>query len=201
MLLFHIINLHNQIIQATVTIVNFIGNEVFMKSTDKIIKLVTAALLAAMTCAVTMLIQFRIPYGNGGYIHPGDAFVLLSGIILGPVYGGLAAGIGSMFADLFSSYVTYAPATFIIKFLAAMLGAYSYRHIRKNSVTLAGILGGIVVTLGYFIYDRILTGNYASSLVGVPFNILQNIMGIVIAFILLPLLLKVPQIRSIVEKK
>ncbi|MDD3173397.1 MAG: ECF transporter S component [Herbinix sp.] len=171
-----------------------------MKNTDKIIKLVTAALMAAMTCIVTMILPIKIPYGNGGYIHPGDAFVLLSGIILGPVYGGFAAGIGSMIADLLSGYVQYAPATFIIKLLAAMVGAYSYRHIKEHSVVLAGVFGGIIVTLGYFIYDRILSGNFEAALVGVPFNLLQNIMGIVIASILLPLLKKVPQIKSMMDK-
>lgn len=171
-----------------------------MNSTNKIIKLVTAALMAAMTCVVTMFLQITIPYGNGGYIHPGDAFVLLSGIILGPLYGGLAGGIGSMMADLLSGYAQYAPATFIIKALAALLAAYSFRHLRKNSVILAGILSGIIVTAGYFLYDFILTGNFASSIVGAPFNVLQNIMGIGIAFILLPLLSKVPQIKSMMNQ-
>jgi Predicted membrane protein len=171
-----------------------------MKDTDKIIKLVTAALMAALTCVVTMFLKIPIPNSNGGYIHPGDAFVLLSGIILGPLYGGLAAGIGSMLADLFAGYAQYMIATFLIKLFAAMAGAYSFRKIRENSVILAGIFGGVIVTLGYFICDRILSGNFAAALAGVPFNLLQNIMGIVIAFILLPLLRKVPQIKSIMEK-
>ena len=169
-------------------------------SSKKILRLVTAALMAAMTCVVTMILPINIPYGNGGYIHPGDAFVLMSGIILGPLYGGLAAGVGSMMADLFAGYPQYAIATLIIKLLAAMIGAYSYRHIRAKSVLVAGIMGGIVVTLGYCIYDSILIGAFVPALVGVPFNILQNIMGIVIASIVLPFLLKVPQIKAIMEK-
>lgn len=36
-------------------------------------KLVTAALLAAMTCVATMII--KIPTPTFGYIHPGDGFV------------------------------------------------------------------------------------------------------------------------------
>ena len=48
--------------------------------------MVTAALLAALTCAATMSV--RIPtLGTGGYIHPGDALVILCGIILGPSWG------------------------------------------------------------------------------------------------------------------
>ena len=67
-------------------------------------KLVTAALLAAMTCVATMII--KIPTPTFGYIHPGDGFVLLCGVVLGPLPGALAAGIGSMFSDIFSGYVT-----------------------------------------------------------------------------------------------
>ncbi len=171
-----------------------------MRRNDKILKLVTAALLAAMTCVVTMILPIKIPYGNGGYIHPGDGFVLLSGIILGPVYGGFAAAIGSMLADLLSGYVQYAPATFIIKFIAAAVGAVSYRRIRHGSVILAGIFGGVIVTFGYFLYDSFLSGSAAAALTGVPFNLLQNVMGIIIASVLVPLLFRVPQIRNMAAK-
>ena len=62
-------------------------------------KLVVASMLAAMTCVATMLIQ--IPLSANGYVNMGDAVVLFSAYLLGPVYGGAAAGIGSMFADIF----------------------------------------------------------------------------------------------------
>lgn len=170
-----------------------------MKSNDKIIKLVTAALMAALTCVVTMFLPIKIPNTNGGYIHPGDAFVLLSGIMLGPIYGGLAAGIGSLFADLFLGAVVYAPATLVLKSIAAIAAAYSYRRIRKGSVILAGILVGTVVTVGYYFYDCILSGNMVAPLAYIPFNLLQNVMGIVLAAILLPLIKKIPQIKVMIE--
>ena len=61
-------------------------------------KLVLAALLAALTAVATMII--RIPTPTQGYIHLGDGMVLICGILLGPGLGALAAGIGSMMADL-----------------------------------------------------------------------------------------------------
>ena len=166
-----------------------------------LIKLVTAALLAALTCVVTMTIAIPIPFANGGYIHPGDGFVLLSGIILGPIYGGFAAGIGSFFADLLSGYPQFAIATLVIKLLAAMTAAYSYRHIRERSVILAGIMGGIVVTVGYFVFESFLYGSMGAAIVAVPFNLIQNIAGIIISYLLLPLLIKVPQIKAMMENK
>ena len=47
-------------------------------------KLIFAALMAALTCVSTMII--KIPTPTNGYIHPGDGFVLLSGLLLGPLW-------------------------------------------------------------------------------------------------------------------
>jgi uncharacterized membrane protein len=172
-----------------------------MKSNDKIIKLVTAALMAALTCVATISFQIKVPNTSNGYIHPGDAFVLLSGIILGPLYGGLAAGIGSFFADIYFSAFAYAPATLIIKALAAAAGFYSYRYIVKRSVIIASLFTSIVVDVCYFLYEIVLYGKFYSALLLIPMNLLQNAMCIVLSVILLPLLLKVPQIRAMIDKK
>ena len=52
-------------------------------------KIVMTALFAALACVATMSIRIPTP-GTGGYIHPGDAIVILSGVVLGPSYGLLA---------------------------------------------------------------------------------------------------------------
>ena len=84
-----------------------------------------AALLAALTTAATMVI--RIPTPTLGYIHLGDSMVLICGILLGPGLGAAAAGIGSMLADLFSGFTAWAPGTFAIKALTALVGGSLYR--------------------------------------------------------------------------
>ena len=66
-------------------------------------KLVLSALFMALTCVATMSIRIPTP-GTGGYIHPGDAIVILSGALFGPVWGFLIAGIGSCLADLLDVY-------------------------------------------------------------------------------------------------
>ena len=76
-------------------------------------RIVVASMLCALTCVATMVI--KIPSPLNGYLNLGDCVVLLAGWILSPVYGFLAAGLGSAAADLFSGYVVYAPATFAIK--------------------------------------------------------------------------------------
>jgi uncharacterized membrane protein len=174
--------------------------------TNKIIKLVAAALMAAMTCVTTIIIA--VPSPAGGFIHPGDGFVILSGIILGPFFGGLAAGIGSMLADIILGFTSYAAATLIIKCLAAIIGVLVYRLLHKNRnlhvlpVLFAGVCASITVTIGYFIFESFLLGlGVAAAFPNVLFNLVQNTFGIIVATILFPLLHKVPQIRSILEDK
>ena len=185
--------------------------------TNKSVKrLVTAALLAAMTCIATMII--KLPTPTLGYIHLGDGLVLLCGILLGPVSGALAAGIGSMFADIFSGYVSYAPATLLIKALTALIASVLFRLFsrmirgaagRYAAVILGGLIGEAFMVLGYFVYETALAAlgsgaltsatlaaGIASSAAGVPFNIAQGVVGILVSLLLLPVFSKIPEIRS-----
>ena len=87
----------------------------------KLRKLVVTALLMALTCVATMVIQ--VPSPMNGYVNLGDCIVLLSGWLLGPVWGFAAGGIGSALADLLSGYAHYIPGTLIIKGLMAVMAA------------------------------------------------------------------------------
>lgn len=169
-----------------------------MKDNTK--KLVMTALFAALACVATMIIKIPTP-GTGGYIHPGDAIVILSGIILGPVHGLLAAGIGSAMADLLGGYFIYVPITFAIKGLIALCSAYAYRFIARKSKTLAIAAGGIIdivlVAGGYCLCEVFLYGAPA-ALASVPANFIQGVGGLVLAFILYPVLTAVPEIKQMV---
>ena len=70
-------------------------------SHESLRKLVQSALFAALCTAMTLVIQ--VPSPVSGYVNLGDCGVLLSAWVLGPWYGGAAAGIGSMLADIFSN--------------------------------------------------------------------------------------------------
>lgn len=157
------------------------------------------ALFAALACVATMSIRIPTP-GTGGYIHPGDAIVILSGVILGPVYGFLAAGIGSALSDLIGGYFVYVPITFIIKGLVALVSGLIYQkmcHSGKNRY-LAVILGGVAdivfVAGGYFICELFLYGS--GAIASIPANIIQGIGGLVISAVLYPVLIAIPDVRQ-----
>lgn len=172
---------------------------------NKTKNLIITGLMTAMTCIATMIV--KVPSPTGGYIHLGDGLVLLSGILLGPIWGSLAAGLGSMLADILSSYAIYAPATFIIKALAALCGSLMFHFFTKRIhvlklkpilVILAGIVGGIIVTAGYFIFESTFMGMGAkTAFINIPFNIVQNIFGIMVSTLLYPVLTKVTVIKEL----
>ena len=184
-----------------------------MKDTKK---MVISALMAAFTCIATMIIKIQTP--TFGYIHLGDSLVLLCGVVLGPVAGALAAGIGSMLSDLFSGYVVWVPATFAIKALTAMTAGalfHSFSHkfhgktAQNVSLILGGLIGEAIMVIGYFLFEAglaafsnggfsnaALAAGFTSSATGIPFNLVQGIVGIILSSLLLPVLKKITLIQD-----
>lgn len=150
--------------------------------------MVMAAMLAALTCAATMVI--KIPSPLHGYINLGDCIVLLCGWLLGPVYGFWAAGIGSAMADLFSGYLIYAPATFAIKGLMAAVACVLCRSKTKLiSLAASGMASEVLMVTGYLAFESLLYG-FTPSLANVPANGMQGIAGILFGVVLMKALEK-----------
>ena len=155
-------------------------------------KLITASLLAALVCVVTMTV--KVPSPLNGYINLGDCIILLSGWLLPPVYGFLAAGVGSALADLFSGYVLYAPATLIIKGAMAVIFFFCFKLMKKKlgsfvSMIIGGVLAEVFMILGYYVFEGFLYG-FAPSAVNIPANGVQGCAGLILGIILIKMLEK-----------
>ena len=119
-----------------------------------------AAMMAAMVYVVTL---FRFPL-LGSKVHFANAVCLLSGMLLGPHQGGIAAGLGSALYDAFAGYdFVNVLITFVSKFaMAFVCGLIVHRsHQRKgrfDRTVLAGACGALTYVLLYmlktFIYQR-----------------------------------------------
>lgn len=155
-------------------------------------KIVMSALLAALVCIATMII--KIPSPLKGYLNLGDCIVLVAGWLLSPAYGFLAAGIGSALADVFSGYIIYAPATFVIKGAMALVACYGFKLFSKKlsnltSRIISGILAEILMILGYFVFEGFLYG-FLPSVVNIPANGVQGIAGIIFGVMLIKVFVK-----------
>ena len=161
-----------------------------MKNKTK--KLVLAAIFAAITCVGT-LITVPVPMTNG-YVNLGDCVVLLSGWVLGPAYGFLAAAIGSSLADLILGFGLYAPATFVIKGLMALVTYFLFKTLSKgNGAVVPRIISAFVAELimvaGYCLFESFVYG-FGGAIASVPGNSLQGVFGIIAGTFLAKVLVK-----------
>ena len=150
-------------------------------------KIAIASMLAALVCVATMII--KIPSPLKGYINLGDCVVILSAWLLPPGYSFLAAGIGSALADIFSGYAVYAPVTFAIKGLMAVV-AYFCRKFLKDKVgnvpalIIGGLTAEIIMIAGYYIFEGFMYG-FAASVVNIPPNAVQGAAGLIFGIALI----------------
>lgn len=167
-----------------------------MKTTTQ--KIVISSMFAALVCVTTMII--KVPSPLNGYINLGDGIVLLSGWLLPSGYGLLAAGIGSALADVFSGYMVYAPATFVVKGLMAVMCRgffvlFSKKMANIPSRVLSGIFAELWMILGYYLFEGVMYG-FSPSLVNVPANALQGAVGLLVGVILIKLFEKEKIIKN-----
>ncbi len=168
-------------------------------------KMVLSALFAALCCVATLLIQ--IPSPMNGYVNLGDCFVLLSGWLLGPVYGFFAAAIGSALADLLAGYAHYIPATFLIKGLVALCAWALHRALSAGgkrpflSRLFSSLAAETVMVLGYFAWAALLFGEGLAAAASIPGNIVQGIVAVILSGILMDVLQRTKLINHFGEKK
>ncbi|MEG0940650.1 MAG: ECF transporter S component [Oscillospiraceae bacterium] len=165
---------------------------------SKVRKLVWAALFTALTTVATMVIQ--IPSPTGGYLNAGDALVILGAFFLGPVWGALAAGLGSALADIFAGYILYAPATLIIKGLMALVAGIILRKAKDNKRVFPAILGSvlaeIIMIVGYFAFTATFLGVGMGALAEIPGNCVQAVFGATAGTALFFALSRIPYVKE-----
>ena len=152
--------------------------------------MVLAALMAALACVATILIQIPTPFR--GYVNLGDGIVLVAGWMLAPKYVFLSAGVGSALADVFLGYTTYAPATFLIKGVMALIACYGYKWLhhelgRLPSRIITGVVAEFGMVLGYCAFESVLYGFGAAAL-NLFSNGMQGVVGMIVGVVLIQIL-------------
>ncbi|MDO4270674.1 MAG: ECF transporter S component [Eubacteriales bacterium] len=167
--------------------------------------IVMTGLLAAVVFVTTMFLSIRIPTPTGTVmIKLANAFVLLCGLLLGPVRGGLAAGFGSMIFDLMTpEYVPEAWLTFIRFFLMAylcgLIAHWAGARARKFSRNLVAAVSGALFSTVFYVAQNVIFLMLGGSALGPAFiaNIPKfltsppnTVIAVVVSLVLLPPLQK-----------
>lgn len=152
------------------------------------------AVFAALVFVANWLyIPIPVTIGNMSRISLGNVFSLLSGLILGPIGGGLASGIGAALFDVTNpAYIASAPFTFVFKFLQAAVcgwiahsaGANGERQKRNVVGAVSGSVTYIILYLAKAFVKELLKGNTMGVvLIAVAEKLLTSSINALIAII------------------
>lgn len=165
-----------------------------MKQT-KTMRMIITALFSALICVATMLVQIPIP-ATGGYANLGDGVILICAFLMHPAQAVIAAGLGSMLADVLTGYVIFAPGTLIIKAGVALIGALVYHGFvckwrpmpKLLAMVIAALLAEAFMVLGYFFYEGVILGVGMAAAGGIMGNVGQGVVGAIVGCVVSPIL-------------
>lgn len=180
------------------------------KSSISTKRIVMAALMAALTVAGSaMRITLPLDIAGTTSFHLGNIMCALSGILLGPWLGGLAAGLGSAIYDMMNPlYISECWITFLTKGAYGLvagavicIGSKNWGYRRAAIATVLGALAYAALYLGksYFYSGRLLKGlTHEAALLNVIAKLPATTFNAVVAVIFAPIL--AVAIRKALEK-
>ena len=168
------------------------------KSTITTRKIVITALMAALTVAGSA-IRVTLPIDIAGTtsFHLGNIMCALSGLLLGPWFGGLAAGLGSAIYDMTNPlYIDECWITFLTKgayglAVGLVLGKKDYSQLKATLATTVGavVYAALYLAKSYF-YSGLLKKGLTpdAALLSVIGKLPATTFNAVVAIIFAPLL-------------
>ena len=161
-------------------------------------RIAMAGLLAALT-AVGSGLRIVIPVSIGGNsaFHLGNIFCALSGILLGPGLGGLAAGLGSAIYDMTNPiYISECWLTFLMKGAYAVAVGLTFKQLRVGeylrdllSTTAGALTYAVLYLLKSFLKAMIVSGVTAqAAVIAVGTKLPATVFNMAVAFLIAPVL-------------
>ncbi|WP_085992860.1 ECF transporter S component [Oceanobacillus senegalensis] len=159
----------------------------YSKPHQKTFDLILTSMLIALVFVSTVFLNIRLPIAaNGGLVHLGTAMLFIASILFGPKKGALAGAIGMGLFDLIGGWVLWTPITIVSRGLQGyIVGKIAWSSGRKGTSIAFNLIATIIsipfMVAVYYIGESILYGNWIMPLASIPGDLVQNILGIIIA--------------------
>lgn len=129
-----------------------------------------SGIFTALVFVITAYLH--IPTFNG-YVHCGDGVIFLAACLLPMPYSILVGAFGAMLADLLTGFAIWAPGSFVIKGLLAILFSYKANKIitKRNLIML--LPAAVISAAGYYLYEALIIGSFVAALSGIPASLVQ----------------------------
>lgn len=146
------------------------------------------ALTAVMIALVAVVTRFLVVPIGQGFFNFADMAIYFVAFTFGPWIGFLAGGIGTALADISLGYASFAPLTFLAHGLQGLVAGWLVRR-GPGSPTVRMMIGWLAGTLTmtgiYFLGEYFGAafgwGGPAQAVTELPFNLLQNAGGAIVA--------------------
>ncbi|AZU60277.1 ECF transporter S component [Neobacillus mesonae] len=170
----------------------------YSKPGYKTFDLIITAMLTALVFLSTFFLNIKLPItANGGLVHLGTAMLFIAAILFGPKKAALAGAIGMGLFDIAGGWALWAPITVVARALQGyIVGKIAWSNGRKgNSIALnltATIVSFPFMSAVYYIGEGFLYGNWIAPAASIPGDLVQNVIGVIIAIPACVALKKVP---------
>ncbi|MFJ5764097.1 ECF transporter S component [Lysinibacillus sp. NPDC093210] len=160
--------------------------------------LILSAMLIALVFVATLTLNIKLPIkANGGLVHLGTGMLFTASILFGSKKGAIAGAIGMGLFDVVSGWMLWAPITFVARGLQGyIVGKIAWSNGRKgNSIPFnlfAMIISVPFMIAVYYVGEAILYANWIAPLASIPGDLVQNILGMIVAIPVCALLKKTP---------
>lgn len=144
-----------------------------------------------MLTALVVATMFIPPVPTvAGRIYWVDGIVLLAAYLMDPLSAFICGGIGTLIYDSYYNPVMMVPTLFIHGLQAVIVSAFlhyvfpnRFKKYEWVKALIVSVIGAVEVVLGYFVY-RCITLGVPTAVASIPRNIIQEIIGILIAMII-----------------
>ncbi|MFJ7647782.1 ECF transporter S component [Lysinibacillus sp. NPDC097279] len=160
--------------------------------------LILSAMLIALVFVATLTLNIKLPIkANGGLVHLGTGMLFTASILFGPKKGAIAGAIGMGLFDVVSGWMLWAPITFVARGLQGyIVGKIAWSN-GRNGHSIAFNLFAMIISVPfmiavYYVGEAILYANWVAPLTSIPGDLVQNILGMIVAIPVCILLKKTP---------
>lgn len=160
--------------------------------------LILSAMLIALVFVATLTLNIKLPIkANGGLVHLGTGMLFIASILFGPKKGAMAGAIGMGLFDAVSGYLLWAPITFVARGLQGYIVGKIAWSVGRKGDSLAFNLFAMIVSVPfmvavYYVGEAILYANWVAPLTSIPGDLVQNVIGMIVAIPVCLLLKKTP---------
>ena len=142
-----------------------------LKQKIRSVDLAFTGIFTAFVAAATMTLSVFIA-ATGGFFNIGEIMVYTTALLMGPIIGAFAAGVGSMIADVSLGYAVFAPGTLIIKGAEAFIVGYVSRHrpsgLTKTNWRILSAVTGFIIGLAIWLLGTSLYVGKMELSLGLP---------------------------------